>query len=586
MSNSETLDHPTSANRWRRSLGLAAVVGGVFIAVLAIQAPSEGAFRMPILLQKMWGGPHAFVQLLWDAVSVGLVLASLPLWGKLSDIYGRRRLWLVGLLLFIAGSIGLGTNNEAFQAQFHLAGLVTSLGTAAVVVLGPALIGDLYPPSERAKWHGVLAAAFGLALFGEPTVRHALSQLAPAIETSGDAVIRGLGGVRPWPLYLNLVVGGVVVLASCFGLSSAPSGSRTPIRLREVAALLGAVVLFFVPLQYAWPRHDEWTGILESSQVFLAGGVLVLAVLVILLRRSPNPAINLRLPTNRTYLIAIFLGFAVSVALTNAQHLAWFFNPDVSGSPSNDADLLRYPEQVAAGAAMAVSAVAAGQIVGRTGYDKWPILALLLVGIVGAVLLSRLTVDATAPELALGLAMTGVGLGGMIALLLAVVQNIAPRRSLGEATAGLWFFGTLGAAVLAPFLPWPARGVMQDSLGRSPETLPDFWYHIVAEPETLGVTSLVTALLLVAGLGLVRWLPETPVRATINPDGTHPSDLGQVLADLRRKVTPPSSPNVLRISDRRRARGAQQGTSNPAVDGEGGSEPPKGTEQPPAPNLY
>ncbi len=578
MNNSETLDYPVPVGRWRRILGLAAVVGGVFIAVLAIQAPSEGAFRIPILLQKIWGGPHPFVQLLWGAVSVGLVLVSLLLWGKLSDVYGRRRLWLVGLLLFMVGSIGRGTINEIFPAQFHLAGLVTSLGTAAVVVLGPALIGDLYPPSERAKWHGVLAAAFGLGLFGEPTVRHALSQLAPAIETAGDAVLPGVGGVRPWPLYVNLIVGAVVVLAGCFGLPSARSGSRTPVRLREIGALVGAGVLFFVPLQFAWPRHDEWTGILESSQIYLAGGACMLVVLALSLPRAPNPIFNLRLLTSRTHLIAIFLGFVVSVALTNAQHLAWFFNPDVSGSPTDDANPLRYPEQVAAGVAMAVSAVAAGRIVGRTGRDKRPILALLLFGIVGAVLLSRLTVEATAAELALGLAMTGLGLGGMVALLIAVVQDIVPRRGLGEATAGLWFFGALGAAVLAPFLPWPARGTMRDSLGRSPETLPDFWNYIIAEPETLGVVSLVTALLMVVGLVLVRWLPETSMRATLDPDSPHPSDLGQL---KRPKATPPPR-DIPRIAERRRARGAQQGTTNLAADGDGRAEPPNGIEPPPA----
>ena len=294
--------------RWRRTLGLAAVVGGVFIAVLAIQATSQGAFRIPILMLKSWGYHNPFGEWLWNAVLASLVLVSLPLWGKLSDVYGRRRLWLVGLLLFMAGSVGLGTIDEQFPAQFHLAGLVQSLGTGAVAVLGPALIGDLYPPSERAKRHGLLATALGLGLFGEPTVRHVLWQLAPAIETIGDAVPLDLSVVRPWPLYVNLVIGGLVVLASWFGLPAARAGVRKAVRIRGAAALVGAAVLLFVPLQMAWPRHDGMSAVLDVSVTFLASAAFMLGVLAFTLPRAPHPIINLRRLTNRTYVIAIFLG--------------------------------------------------------------------------------------------------------------------------------------------------------------------------------------------------------------------------------------------------------------------------------------
>lgn len=219
--------------------------------------------------------------------------------------------------------------------------------------------------------------------------------------------------------------------------------------------------------------------------------------------------------------------------------------------------------------AFAVSAVVAGQIVGRTGRDKRSILALLLFGMIGALLLSRLTTEATVAELALGLAIMGLALGGLFVTLIVVVQNIFPHRSLGEVTAGLWFFGALGAALLAPFLPWSARGAILDPLGRPPPALPDAWNNHVAEPGTLGVVSLVTALLMAVGFVLALWFPETPeTRKTASIAPTKP--------------TSSTIHDVPTIAQRRHAREAQPPTTDRAVDDASGTAPPTGVPKPPA----
>ena len=163
MEQAQTHEAPAPMSRWRQTLGLAAVVGGVFIATLGLRATAQGRIPYP---QIQWGDWETYVPTdLWVlslAIYGTLVLASLPLWGKLSDAYGRRPVWLIGLLLFMAGSAGIPTLGEPGHALRILAGFVQALGAGAIGIVGRALIGDMYPPSERAKWHGVLAAAIGL----------------------------------------------------------------------------------------------------------------------------------------------------------------------------------------------------------------------------------------------------------------------------------------------------------------------------------------------------------------------------------------------------------------------------------------
>lgn len=503
-------------------LTLAAVAGGVFIATLDLQAKNQASAPFPILFLESWADVVPTDMWVSQAVYAAVVVASLPFWGKLSDAYGRRGPWLAGMLLFMAGSAGIGTIEEVFPAQFPVSGFVQALGAGGIVVVGRALIGDLYPPSERAKRHGVLAAALGLGLFGEPTIRHLLWQLAPANETLGDFVLPDFSVVRPWPLYVNLPVGGLAVLASWLGLRGMAWTARSSIDVRGAGALLAAAILLLMPFELAGSRADgafPWL----SAQVaaLIVGAVVMLIVLVVVQRRTPDPMLNLDLLSNRTFLIAVLLGVVISVTLANAQYFGAFFYPQGVGNPFHDSNPLRFPGQVAAGLAFAGSAVAAGQVMGRTGRAKRPILAFLLVGVAGAVLLSRLNSQATAGDLALGMAVTGLSLGGLTALLITVVQNAHPDRNLGEVTAAFGFIGALGAALTKPLFDWLARVPYVDALdrlGTSARTLQDAMDTYAAQQDAVRVVFAVTAVILAIGFVIALLLPEGRVREPTNID--------------------------------------------------------------------
>ena len=542
MSDSLIVEPAAPLARRRRSLGLAAVVGGVFLAALDLHVRTSGWDVVPSI-----GVPDHLVdsapagRWVGTAVYVALVLVSLPLWGKLSDLYGRRRLWLIGLALFMVGSASLAAGWEFIPAEFLLAIVVQPFGVGAICVLGPALIGDLYPPSERAKRHGVLAAAFGLALIGVSTIRHFIWEIVPALTP-----VSGVGTVL-WPLYVNLTVGALVVLASWFGLPAVRESARRTADLWGAAAFVAAAGLFLVAFDLASPPSGSvFPWLSPFILALLVGAAFMLGVFTIMVRRASDPFIDLRLLTNRTYFIAILLGIVVGLTFVNSHDFALLFNIWGVGNNPSDTNPLHFPDRVAVALAFAVGAIVAGHVVARTGRIKLPILMLLLIGTVGSVLLSRMTSRTGLVELALGMAVVGLSLGGLSALLFAAVQNALPRRNLGEVTADLVFLSALGVVLITPIYYWLRTVSYAHTLDRLGVIMPDNAVNITVEKNSLGVVFLVHAILMAAGAVLAFWLPEP---------------LGLRGAFFKKKETGPS------LEERLRAREEEQRRSVEAARG-------------------
>ena len=543
MAQAQTVEVPAAPAGWRRALALAAVLGGAFIATLDLRATAQGRISISPLQMEAWGA--VVPTEVWVALALHgtLVLACLPLWGKLSDVHGRRRVWLVGLLLFMAGSAGIPILGEPSDVPRLLANFVQALGAGALVVAGRALIGDMYPRSERAKWHGALAAAIGLGIFGEPTLRQLLWQLfiSPGSLSLADfnAV---LNTAIPWPLYVNLPFGGFLILAGWFGFPPQRASEPPRVDVRGAAALVGATVLLLMPFKLASSRFDgAYVWLSAPTIALLAGGVLMFVASVVLARRAPDPVINLRALTNRTYGAAVLLGCVAAIALANVGNFAWYFNQIGVVDIRGDFYSLRFPEQVASGLAFAVGAVVAGQVMWRTGRCKRPTLALLLIGMVGALLMARLSSETTMVDLVLATSVIGLGLGGLTAVLITVVQNAMPARSLGEVTAGLAFFGGVSAALAAPFFDWLVRATHADVLTRPPPDGRYAKYPVLAQLDALTWVFVITVALMAAGVLIALWMPETPVGRTAAAS-PRPAGVGRLGDDPRRTETrsPPS----------------------------------------------
>ncbi|MDE2989929.1 MAG: MFS transporter [Chloroflexota bacterium] len=432
MSEAETAENQTPLSRRRRFLALTAVVVVVFLAALDLSALRLGL--VGDVIGPVYPGEDSPAGA-WAVVVVYFVawIVSLPLWGKLSDVYGRRRLWLVGLALFTAASAGSLTSQELIQLT--ISRFLQGLGVGAIFALGPALIGDLNPPSSRAKWQGALVALLGVGLLGWVTLVNAVAWIVVNIPIP---VMDSHYFFLRWSLLLNLPIGILAILASCLGLPAVRTGIRRRVDVAGAMAFVATIVPVLVTLKIAG-RLFPWPS--APTFILLAGALVILAVLVFAVRRIDNPFINLRLLTHRSFLVsamAMFVaGIGLAASLAYAPH---FVRPGEAFGTRMD--LLA--QQAAMVAAFAVGAVVAGQLVARIGSHKVLVLALMLIATASAVLFSRMHGTSTQFDVVRNSAISGLAFGGLLPVLVLVVQNACPRRNLGELTGGILFLGFLG----------------------------------------------------------------------------------------------------------------------------------------------
>ena len=522
MSDSQTIEAAIPVGRSRRRLGLVAVMLGVFVAALDLLAPQLGALGAAIGTQapgeRLPAG--AWVPIVGHTI---VWIASLPLWGKLSDIHGRRRAWLAGLLLFMVGTVGALTSQELIQ--FTISRLAGALGVGAIFALGPALIGGMHPPAERAKWQGALAAALGLGLIAGPTIAFLIQWV---LWQYAGGWISFFHFMR-WPLVPSLLFGGLVLLASWRRLPTIRTGARPRVDYAGAVAFVGTLAPLMLVLQLAG-GFFAWLSV--PAIALLGGTAVMLMVLLIVARRASDPMIDVRFLTNRSFLVPALTMSVVMTGLSlSARYAPYSFQVAIDRGLAGEWDWMWLSPLGAM--AFGASALVAGQVAARTGRYRPLILALLIIATAGVALLSRMDGLVTRMEIARNLVIAGLGLGGLFALLLVAVQNAFPRRYLGAVTAGLVFFGFFGSFVGRGVVnrlesAWAdadvearvsvetqqplglqgldlAAGPQGNATGLAPEIL----FH--SRVDSLSWVFSIVAVLLAIGFVLVTLLPKIPV---------------------------------------------------------------------------
>ena len=576
MSESQTAEAVAPVRRMRRAVVLTTIMAGVFVATNDLFALRLGLLTDVIGPTLPGEEEPAGVQ----AVRAGYTIAwmvSLPLWGKLSDVYGRRRLWLAGMILILAGSAGSATSQELIQLT--ISRLAQGLGVGAIFALGPALIGGLYPPSERAKRQGTVLAILWLGLIGAPIFLSLLFGLfgqillfsIPGAGTGQSLLARS-------PLFLSLLVGGLVLLATWIGLPAGRPGIRRRIDVSGALAFVGIMAPLL--LMYQWSgRLFPW---LSAPGVgLLVGAAAMLVVLVIVERRASEPLIDIRILKQRVFVVAAVTMFAAGVGLMALYRYSPVFFP-----PHSDRSFAAGWDPVLLLALMAlapaIGAVFAGWIMARTGRHKALVLVLLGIAVAGYLLLSRMDGFVSAIDVMRNSVITGLSLGGLFTVLLVVAQNACPRRNLGEVTAGMLFVGALGLTVGAGLLARLAGAwydasrqaadsqLVSDSelaaeaslqnLGLDSQAASDLAAQIQREGslEALSAAFLVVAVLLAIGFVLVTLLPKMPVVTETETDWGDASatgPLGLRGASFKKKETRPSLAEILhaREAEQRKA---------------------------------
>ena len=395
---------------------LGAVLLGMFLAALdqTIVGPV-----LPGIVSDLKGQDYYT----W-AVTIYLLTSTVtvPIYGKLSDLYGRKPILMGGIVLFLLGSVLSGLSQEMWQLVLFRG--IQGLGAGSLFPIALAVIGDLFTPAERGKYQGLFGLVFGVAFLLGP----------------------GLGGFLTdnlswhWIFYVNVPIG----LLALFVIGRLMPNIRHVERVGKID-FLGAItlVLGLVPILIGL-TIAETEGINDPIVwAWIAGGFVFLALFVLVERRAPEPVIPLRLFRNRTFsasMVAIFLatfGFGALIIFLPFYFLI------VQGVSYTDSGYRFLPFMFG----LILSSIASGQIVSRTGRYKPVILTGLVVLIVGQVLMTQLRVGTSDLTLAAWMFVAGLGVGPTFAVFTIVVQNAVPFHDLGAATSDLTLFRQIGTTV-------------------------------------------------------------------------------------------------------------------------------------------
>jgi EmrB/QacA subfamily drug resistance transporter len=375
---------------------------------------------------------------LYTWITTAYLVAStvlVPIWGKLSDMFGRRRVLLAGIGIFLVGSVLCGVSQSAAQLIFFRA--IQGIGSASLFTSALAVIADLFPPAERGKYQGFFGAVFGLS-----------SVVGPLL---GGFITDTLGW--HWIFFINLPVGAVAVsfiLARMPPLrpESVEGGRTAQIDFAGAFALALAVVplLLALSLGRASVRPGETGYLWGSWQILALFAVALLGffAFVLIEGRVRDPIVDLKLFTDRSFAVGTLASFVSATTFLGAIVFLPLFMVNVVGTSATSAGLTTVPLTFG----IISGNILSGQLVAQTGKVKPFIVAASVCGALAyAVLGFTLDVETTRLEASWKMFLLGVGLGPAIPLYTLVVQNAVPPQVIGTATAVATFSRQMGATV-------------------------------------------------------------------------------------------------------------------------------------------
>jgi EmrB/QacA subfamily drug resistance transporter len=357
-------------------------------------------------------------------VTVYLLAATVsgPIYGKLSDQFGRRPMIMIGVSLFLIGSLLCGLSQEMWQLILFRG--LQGLGAGAIFPISLAIIGDLFSPRERGKYQGLFGAMFAVA-----------SIIGPA-----------LGGFLTdtiswhWVFFVNLPLG----LFALFVLWRLLPSVRHPEAVRSIdywgaAIFAGAIVPLLIGLTNK--QAGDWTDPLVGGLILL--GVVLGAVFLWIESRAAEPIIPLELFRNRTVTGSIIATLLITFGFFGAIIFLprWF--QFVQGSSATISGYQMLPLM----AGVLGSSVLSGFIVARTGRYKWMTVGAMLLSAVGIYFMTGITAETPIPFVWVWMFITGIGIGPSFAVFTIVVQSAVAPRMLGAATSSLTFFRQVGGSI-------------------------------------------------------------------------------------------------------------------------------------------
>lgn len=457
----------------RRAIATLGVLGGSFLG--AIEATIV-ATAMPTVVAQFGGLAH------YSWVFSGYMLTStvtMPLWGKLSDLHGRRPLYMASVAIFLVGSALSGAAQT--MEQLIVCRGIQGIGAGGLLPLGMTILGDLYTLGERARIQGLFSAVWGLASIIGPLV--------------GGYVTEALSW--RWVFYLNIPFG--VVAAALVGAALAePTRDRRPsIDYLGAITMMASVAMLMVALGQTGNRDAilSWPAVAALYLVAAGlGGLFIWSE-----SHSAEPILPLDLMRDRLVAAVTVSGFLVGVAMFGAISYVPLFVQAVLGGTARDAGHALAPLLLA----WVAMSVVTGRILPRVGYRPLVVggLGLVCIGFLG---LLRVGHGSPVSALLVDLGLMGVGMGMTMLTLMLALQNAVPRSRLGVATSIGAFTRSIGGAVGVSLMGALVSGSLPPGGERQPLAMEEALHRAFVAGCVVALLALLSALRIPPGLPTSR----------------------------------------------------------------------------------
>jgi EmrB/QacA subfamily drug resistance transporter len=399
--------------------GLVIIYAALMLAILIASLDQTiVATALPTIVGDLGGLSH----LSWVITAYLLATTvSAPLWGKLGDQYGRKKLFQAAIVIFLIGSALCGFSRDIVELIGFRA--LQGLGGGGLIVLSQAIVGDVVPPRERGKYQGAFGAVFGVASVAGPLL--------------GGFFVDNLSW--RWVFYINLPIGAIALVTIAFALPSSAARQSHKIDYLGTVLLAGAATCVVL--------LTSWGG---TTYPWLSPEVIGLGVAAVILAvgwwmsagRAAEPVLPRRLFRNRVFSVSAGISFAAGFALFGALAFLPLFLQVVRGVSPTISGVYLLPMVLG----LLLTSVGSGQLISRFGkYKVYPIVGTAAMT-VALFLLSMLTGTTSSPVMDLYFFVLGFGLGLVLQVLVIAVQNSADYADLGTATSSVTFFRSIGGA--------------------------------------------------------------------------------------------------------------------------------------------
>jgi EmrB/QacA subfamily drug resistance transporter len=409
--------------KYSREVTLLTMLSVLLVMLLASLDQTIVGTAMPRIIADLNG----FSEYTW--VTTAYLLTStvmVPIYGKLSDLYGRKGILIFAVIVFLIGSWLSGAAQT--MTMLILFRGFQGLGAGGLMSMAIAIIGDLFTPRERAKWQGVTGAVFMLAFIVGPT--------------AGGWITDHLSW--RWVFYVNMPIGLIALGVLIFLMPSLTKPLRNAkIDFIGAALLIAGTVPLLLGLTWGGSHYD-W----NSPQIIglLGGAIIVLAAFILYERRleanNGQPIVSPSLFRNNVFAVSTVIVMLAGMALMGSIYYIPLFLQGVTGVSATTSGTVLTPMMVTA----ILASILSGLLVARTGRYKIFALAGAVISVVGSLFLLHLDVHSTSTDVVIAMLVLGLGMGSAMSLYNLIVQNALPKR-IGEASAGMTFFRQIGSTI-------------------------------------------------------------------------------------------------------------------------------------------